>query len=154
QLVCMGRLAEPAGSKPEQHHERWSELIINPDPEIRRSTAARLGAQKDERALPAISWRLRDPDVNVRRDPAWGIGEIGDAQGAVSSYARMYVPAGRQLETLMGADPGARQNAAARLIPALARAAADSDAGVRVEAVRSLGRIGNAKAIPALVKSL
>lgn len=156
----MGRTAVPAGRETGPLQERWAEQIINPDPEVRRTTVARLGAQKDERAVPSIAIRLADQDVSVRRDAAWALGEIGDSQGMVSAYARMYLPprSGRPeagaREPLMDADTGRRQNAAARAIPALEAALSDSDEGVRIEAARSLGRIGNAGAVPALVRAL
>src|SRR5512143_2017487 len=134
----MGRMADPAGSKTGPHQERWAELIINPDPEVRRATVARLGALKDERAVPAVALRLRDQDVNVRREAAWALGEIGDSRGMVSAYARMNLPPRsgrhdpREREPLMEADAGRGQNSASRAIPALAAALSDSDEGVRV----------------------
>ena len=156
--------------------ETMIDLMRDPDPDIRFGMATALGTLKIGRAANAIFDVLQnDPDPNVRAGAAQALGDLKDRRGFDALVAMLDDPAARTraiagirasrdlrgVEPLIAVmrtddDPEVRAAAANALgdlkndtsIEALIAALDDPDIRVLVNAANSLGRMGDARAIP------
>jgi HEAT repeat protein len=144
--------------------------------DIRLGVIEALGQIRDTRAVPPLISSLSDPDNEIRWEAALALGEIGDAAALDPlSYTLKdndrYVRYGAALALeKMGWKPDNTAQAAlysvARqdwdsvvsygedAVRALRLALRDNDSSVRLDVIRTLGRIGSERAIPSLVRSL
>lgn len=142
---ALGRTASPDATKP------LSDLLADPDPEVRSSAARALGANGDAAAAGTITRGLTDPEGRVRANAAWALGRLGArdsddllVQLAVDRDSWVRVNAVLALHAL-GA-PVALETAR--------RALSDVDNRVRATAARVLGERGGAAEIDPLRAAL
>jgi HEAT repeat protein len=120
-------------------------LLRDKDNEVRWEAALALGEIADPRALGPLESALRDPDRYVRYGSAVSLEKMGWAPEEPARYA--FLLAGKQeWDALAGMGKDA--------IPSLDIAAKDNDKFVRVMATRTLGQIGEEKAIPSLYRAI
>jgi len=120
-------------------------LLKDKDNEVRWESALALGEIADPRALGPLEDALRDPDRYVRYGSAVSLEKMGWSPDTPARFA--FLIAGKQewdALALMGKDA----------VSALDIAAKDNDSSVRLMAVRTLGRIGDEKAIPILYRTI
>jgi peptidyl-prolyl cis-trans isomerase B (cyclophilin B) len=107
-------------------------LLTNPDPEVRSSCALTLGRIGSPRALPWLYEALKQGDAAARAASAFAIGEIEE---------RGYLQ-----EQNLPTDPGANA--------ALIRLLDDPSISVRTRAAEALGKIGSQTESPGILKRL
>ena len=120
-------------------------LLQDKDNEVRWEAALALGEMADPRALGPLEDALRDPDRYVRYGSALALEKMGWSPDTPERYA--FLLTGKQeWDALaeMGRDA----------VSSLDIAAKDNDSSVRLMAVRTLGRIGDEKAIPILYRTI
>lgn len=131
------------------------EALRDEDHEVRATAVRNLGGIRATDAAPELIGALQDEDSEVRETAAWALGESGDAKA---------IPA--LIEALHDESEGVRRSAAralgwmgrwvgqAEAIPALTGALQDESVEVRQSAALALADIGEAEAIPDLIKVL
>jgi hypothetical protein len=138
----------PSGDQP------WgpiAELVVDPDPGMRRWAVKRLGERADHEAFTRLLRVLEDDDADVRRD----------ALTALAQYGRTAIdPVKRLLEAEKVADVRVaalqllgqigREDAAPFLLGVLG----DPDPRVRIAAVEALGHAGEPTATEALLEGI
>jgi HEAT repeat protein len=135
----------------EQVYEPLLSALLNPNWIVRMSAAKGLTRIKDPRSIDTLILLLQDKVPAVRDEACRAIQAIGEAsippllKGLKDPNWRVRL---RSVEALALLKP---QVAVAPLMSLVAN---DSDTAVRQDAVRALGLIGNAHAIPLLVDSL
>lgn len=152
------------------------EALISGNKDIRLGAIEALGEIRDPTTINPIIALLEDRDNEIRWEAALALGEIGDTS-AIQHLERTlqdrdrYVRYGAALalEKLGWKPSGAIQaayhlvsrqewNNAAKLgkdaIPALSHALKDKDPDIRIEAVRTLGEIGDMDAVPSIYIAL
>ena len=120
-------------------------LLGDNDNEVRWEAALALGEIADPRAFGPLEATLRDPDRYVRHGSAIALEKMGWSPD--SPVDRAFLLAGKQewnALAYIGKDA----------IPSLDYASKDKDKSVRLMAVRTLGRIGEEKAIPLLYRAI
>jgi len=120
-------------------------LLGDDDNEVRWEAALALGEIADPRAFGPLEATLRDPDRYVRHGSAIALEKMGWSPD--SPVDRAFLLAGKQewnALAYIGEDA----------IPSLDCASKDKDRTVRLMAVRTLGRIGEEKAIPTLYRAI
>ncbi|MBI3965713.1 MAG: HEAT repeat domain-containing protein [Chloroflexi bacterium] len=133
------------------HQLSGAEKKLQSDDVEKREAAIRdLAKLKDPRALDLIIGALHDPDIAVREAAARALGEHGDAKAATALVAalesRNTYMRKSAMESLVKIGPPA--------IEPLMGTLGDEFALARAEACEALGRIGDKRAIDALVKEL
>jgi len=135
----------------EQVYEPLLSALLNPNWIVRMSAAKGLTRLKDPRSIDTLILVLQDKVPAVREEACRTIQAIGEAsippllQGLQDPNWRVRL---RAVEALCLLKP---QVAVAPLMNLVAN---DSDSAVRQDAVRALGQIGDAHAIPLLLDSL
>jgi len=138
-IEALGEIRDPRAVEP------LIGLLKDKDNEVRWEASLALGELADPRAINPLEDALRDPDRYVRYGSAVALEKMGFFPDERSR--RAYLFAGKQeWDTLEGMGKDA--------VPALDTAAKDNDASVRLVAVRTLGRIGEEKAIPILYRAI
>lgn len=120
-------------------------LLGDNDNEVRWEAALALGEIADPRAFGPLEATLRDPDRYVRHGSAIALEKMGWSPD--SPVDRAFLLAGKQewnALAFIGKDA----------IPSLDYASKDKDRSIRLMAVRTLGRIGEEKAIPTLYRAI
>lgn len=120
-------------------------LLSDNDNEVRWEAALALGEIADPRALGPLEGALRDPDRYVRYGSAIALEKMGWSPDSQVDLA--FLIAGKQ-------EWGALGYIGKDAIPSLDCAAKDRDRSVRLMAIRTLGRIGDEKAIPILYRAI
>ena len=120
-------------------------LLEDRDNEIRWEAALALGEIGDTSAIEPLEQTLRDCDRYVRYGAALALSKLGWRPSNPKEEAYLFV--GRQ-----DWDCAARLGTDA--IPALSLALKDKDRDIRLEAVRTLGQIGDEAVIPPLYAAL
>ncbi|MCE5298082.1 MAG: HEAT repeat domain-containing protein [Methanoregulaceae archaeon] len=138
-IEALGEIRDPRAVEP------LIGLLRDKDNEVRWEAALALGEMADPRALGPLEGALRDPDRYVRYGSAVALEKMGWSPDEPATLAFLF--AGKQ-EWDMLADMGKDA------IPSLDIAAKDNDKSVRMMAVRTLGRIGEEKAIPLLYRAI
>ena len=135
----------------EQVYEPLLSALLNPNWIVRMSAAKGLTRIKDPRSIDTLILLLQDKVPAVRDEACHAIQALGEAsiptllKGLQDANWRVRL---RAIEALALLKP---QVAVAPLMNLVAN---DSDSAVRQDAVRVLGQIGNAHAIPLLLDSL
>ena len=135
----------------EQVFEPLLSALLNPNWIVRMSAAKGLTRIKDPRSIDTLILLLQDKVPAVRDEACCAIQAIGEAcvppllKGLQDPNWRIRL---RAIEALSLLKP---QDAVAPLMNLVAN---DSDSAVRQDAVRALGEIGNAHAIPLILDSL
>jgi len=115
---------------------------------VRVNAATELGKLREKRAVPALIGALKDPNMALRNNAAFALGEIG---------AREAAP--RLIDLLRDPEERVRKNAIKALGMICAREAvaplvqvldAEISRVIRKSAIRSLGQIGDPKALRAV----
>lgn len=138
-IEALGEIRDPRAVEP------LIGLLGDNDNEVRWEAALALGGIADPRALGPLEGALRDPDRYVRYGSAIALEKMGWSRDSPIDLA--FLLAGKQewdALAYMGKDA----------IPSLGIAAKDNDRSVRLMAVRTLGRIGDEKAIPLLYRAI
>jgi len=119
--------------------------LRDPSAEVRWAAALALGEIGDERAIGPLLPGLRDPDRYVRYGTALSLPKLGwtPADGEEHAYQLLGLQDWAGIAAL---GPPA--------VPALALATKDREKTVRGRAVETLGRIGDERAIPAIIRGL
>ena len=121
------------------------QMTRDPSSEIRWQAAIALGEVGDPAAIPAISEGLKDTDKYVRYGSAISLVKVGHKPADDSEWAWFF--AGMQSwEKLAGLGSAA--------IAPLENLLQDPDSEVRMNAVKTLGEIGDRRAGPVLIRSL
>ena len=143
-LVAMGEQTFPA----------LVDQLTSPEPGRVRRAAHLLGEIQNPRGVEFLVEHLAYPDAMVKKEVARALVQIGTPRAMDALLAGLRQPATAELTAAaLGAAAGTR---AARVVQALIGVAEDGDRelGVRREAIRSLGRLASAEALPALVRLL
>ena len=171
----------PAGS--EQASRRLSELLADPDPEVRRTAAEALGKIGHQSATTGLIAALEDREPAVRAAAAVALGRINDGSSGTALVAhladasetvraasalalgeiRLTAAHVKQILRLLHHPDAAVRVAASRALlsleavsisPELTSALEDTDAQVRQGAAAALGETGDARSVPSLVHLL
>ncbi len=138
-IEALGEIRDPRAVEP------LIGLLGDKDNEVRWEAALALGEIADPRALGPLEGALRDPDRYVRYGSAIALEKMGWCPDSPVDHA--FLLAGKQewdALVYIGKDA----------IPSLDCAAKDRDGSIRLMAVRTLGRIGEEKAIPPLYRAI
>jgi HEAT repeat protein len=175
-IETLGRL------KDERAVEALSHTLADQDSDVREATAIALGAMSDRRAIGPLVVALKDPTSGVRRIAAAALSRI-DEDWATSAEARAAVeelkPAlydrdpdvrrfvGHLLVSLGAAEPEAAQEPRAQEMSAstaekrrklavslFLAILCDRDPDLRQAAAEALGRLGERRAEPALMRAI
>ena len=118
-------------------------------PKVRRTAAQALGLLREKRAVAPLAARLADPDATVRAAAATALGQIGGAE--------IVTPLATVLEDksfdVRQATFDALGTAGAPALDVLLAALGNPDRGVRTLALRSLGRLHDARAVVPLLRA-
>ncbi len=155
------------------------EKLKDPENEVRRNTAYRLGDIGDISAVPALIKALEDEDNEIRAVAAWSLGENGDPSAvpaliealgdedaevklkSVEAILKVGKPAVPALIELL--EGGKRRAFAAKAlgkigdssaVAALIMALEDNDWAVVRESIVALGEIKDKRAVPVLIDAL
>jgi HEAT repeat protein len=163
--------------------ENFIELLRDPDPDVRRNAAWSLGRHRDPRITAPLITALQDENVGVRLRAAEALGNLRDEEAVMPLIsaladddprvrAEIVTSLGRQgdyravdaLVELLRDGESVVRAAAAQVFSLLpdSRAVAllvtvlldDEDDSVRYYAARSLGQIGGAETVTALLAAL
>lgn len=138
-IEALGEIRDPRAVEP------LIRLLKDKDNEIRWEAALALGEIADLRALGPLESALQDPDRYVRYGSAVALEKMGWVPDEPAKVAFL-LTAKQEWDALAGIGKDA--------IPSLDIAAKDNDKSVRVMAVRTLGGIGEEKAIPILYRAI
>ena len=162
---------------------RLSELLADPDPEVRRTAAEALGKVGHRAASSGLNAALNDQDHRVRSAAALSLGSVGDGVNGIAlvehladsaepvraasalALGEMEVSTAREeqiLEALQNPKSAVRVAASRALLGLdtvslsadLVSALRDSNANVRQGVTAVLGETGDARALPYLLKLL
>ncbi|HSO26383.1 MAG TPA: HEAT repeat domain-containing protein [Methanobacteriaceae archaeon] len=130
----------------EDWHSKFSVLST-----VRANAAEALGKMESRKAVDALIFCLKDPDIEVRWKAAEALGRIGDDEALEPL-----------IDALNDSDGDVRKHSAKALgeldnieaIDALIPALEDIDWPVRKNAATALGKIGDERALKPLLKSL
>jgi HEAT repeat protein len=120
-------------------------LLSDRNSEIRWEAALALGEIGDTRAVPPLKDALRDRDRYVRYGASAALEKLGWTPSDREEYA-LLLNGKQDWESLAEMGDAA--------IGPLSISATDLETAVRIQAVKTLGRIGDQKAIPALYRAL
>lgn len=138
-IEALGEIRDPRAVEP------LIDLLRDRDNEVRWEAALALGELADPLALDPLAATLRDPDRYVRYGAAVALEKMG--WSPENPADRAFLVAGKQdWDALVGLGRDA--------VTALAIPAEDADRTVRLMAVRTLGRIGDKRAIPVIYRAL
>ncbi len=131
------------------------ELLKNDEDKVVRNSAARaLGKIADKEQFDeifgALEVGLEDPDIHVRANSCWALGNLGDPR-AIPLLEKMVDP-GQRFYT-MSADPNSEMISGADASDNMLQEGMKSS-DVIIAAVKALGSIGNEAGIPPLKKAL
>ncbi len=138
-IEALGEIRDPRAVDP------LIALLSDRNNEIRWESALALGEIKDPRAIEPLREALHDPDRYVRYGAAVALDQLGWV--AENPEDQAFLLAGKQdwkALTVLGVPA----------IKALSLAAKDLETSVRVSAIRTLGQIGDEKAISAIYGAL
>jgi HEAT repeat protein len=175
-LDTQWKAAEALGELGQEAVDYLLEALISGNKDIRLGAIEALGEIRDPATVNPIMALLGDGDNEIRWEAALALGEIGDLS-AIRPLERIlrdqdrYVRYGAALALeKLGWKPSDPQEAAYQLvgrqdwdgaaglgkeaIPALSLALKDKDRDIRMEAVRTLGEIGDEAAIPPIYTAL
>jgi hypothetical protein len=138
-IEALGEIRDPRAVDP------LIALLSDRNNEIRWEAALALGEIRDPRAIEPLREALHDADRYVRYGAAVALGQLGWSAGNPEEYAFLLVGKQDWKSLLALGTPAVR---------ALSLAAKDLEKSVRVSAVRTLGQIGDEKAIPAIYGAL
>jgi HEAT repeat protein len=121
-----------------------SELLNDPDPEVRRAVCAALGEIHDPSSVPFLVKRLKDADANVRMAAAESLGRIND-KSSVTALLRSLTDRNAQVRRSAAEALGnlGDENAVSVLCPLIAGGARDPSHYVRIAAAKALGKIAD-----------
>jgi HEAT repeat protein/predicted MFS family arabinose efflux permease len=130
--------------------------LADPSPDVRQEAARALGTIGDAGSVAALVTALNDPAVEVMEEAIHSLGQIRDRQASPALIALLQNPT--------GPHPRRLRSAAARALGALGGPkAADAlleivqtcpDEALQEAAIRSLGEIGERRAVPVLTALL
>jgi len=125
------------------------ELLEDRDAAARQWAALALGVVRDRRATAPLLRLLGDAEESVRLDVIRSLGRIGDpaALEPLSGFAR---DASKELDERLEAINSLASLEGPDKVNHLIRMLGDDEQRVRVRAVRALGQVGDALAVPAL----
>ena len=129
--------------------ETLIEFLRGEDDDLRMQAALTLGEQKDSQAIPALLETLRDENANVRYHAIEALGKLQSSE-AVEPLLKI-AEAGDFFLSFAALDALrqiADESSAARILPLL------NDELLREAAVETLGAVGNADAVAAVVNLL
>ncbi len=119
--------------------------LSDPDNEIRWEAALALGEIGDAAALDPLVYTLKDNDRYVRYGAALALEKLGWNPVTIAQAA-LYDVARQDWDSVVSYGEEA--------VRALRLALRDNDPSVRLDVVRTLGRIGSERAMPSLVRAL
>ena len=138
-IEALGEIRDPRAVDP------LIALLADRNNEIRWEAALALGEIGDLRAADPLREALYDPDRYVRYGAAVALEKMGWSPKNAEEYA--FVLAGKQ-------DWKALSMLGTPAVRALAHAATDPEKSVRIQAVRTLGQIGDEKAVSSVYTAL
>lgn len=113
---------------------------------VRRNAARALGKIKAENAIESLCETLHDGDYYVRQNAAWSLGKIGDKR-AVEPLLRLIKGGGGKVYT----DSGAAEEVTDKSSNETLHTDGMKYLDVQLQAIEALGRIGDEKAVGALI---
>lgn len=138
-LIAMGDQAFPA----------ILEELSDDDPRRVRRAAMLLGDMQNPRGVDHLAKLLEEHDPNVRREAARSLLRIGSDRAILTLVDALGADEPTAL-VAAGCLGSTRHRTALRALTAAVPEAAGRPDGVRIEAIRGLGRIGHASAVPCL----
>ena len=157
-IRSVGELRDSKNLSPSMYPMLHSQLETEKSPEVKAAIARILGEQKDTTALPALSGALdfgsTDTDVKtMNKEIATAMGEIGDPKAVPDLVKLLGSKDNYTLIAAVEALGGMRASAAFEPLDALANN--DSiETFITKKAIIALGDIGDARAVPTLVKAM
>lgn len=136
-----------------------AEALKNGIPDVRRQSAAALGAVHNRKTIPMLLPALQDLDPEVRSGAAHSLRLVcgmirGEAKESIADLAAALAnPDAEVRQSLAGALAGIGPDAKAA-VPALIQALKDAEASVRATTAYALGQIRSKTAVPALTEAL
>jgi HEAT repeat protein len=125
------------------------ELLRDQDPAARQWSALALGVIRDRRATRPLIRLLQDPQGDVRLDSIRSLGRIRDASAVAALEGYASTSTHGMDERLEAVDSLSALDGPEK-VDALVRLLRHAEAPIRTRAVQSLGRVGDALAIPPL----
>lgn len=124
------------------------QLLEDQDAAARQWAALALGVVRDRRATPPLLRHLGDSSAEVRLDVIRSLGRVGDPS-ALQPLERFATNSGNDDERVEAVNSIASLDSPDK-VNALVRLMRGDDAAIKLQAVRALGQVGDALAIPAL----
>jgi len=138
-ITVLSKIRDPRSVQP------LIRMLGDANSEVRWEAAIALGELGDSQAKDSLAAALEDPDKYVRYGAATALPKTGWVPADNDERARCLVGI-QDWEAVVSIGKPA--------IPALAGILIDRDSTIRLKAVETLGRIGDADATPALIRSL
>ena len=123
-------------SSPDVISERLSALLVDPDPDMRRTSAEALGKIGHRSATVGLLSALNDQDARVRAAAAFALGRLGGGDGVTSLVRHLADPA-ETVRTASALALGELERAAGREAQ-IVQALHHPDSSVRIAASRAL----------------
>lgn len=113
---------------------------------VRRNSARALGKMQSEEAISILCEKLHDGDYYVRQNSAWSLGKIGDKR-AVDPLLRLIKGGAGKVYT----DSGAGEQVTDKSNNETLQTDGMKYLDVQLQAIEALGKIGDEKAVDALI---
>ncbi|MGZ5441354.1 MAG: HEAT repeat domain-containing protein [Thermoanaerobaculia bacterium] len=123
------------------------------EPATRKLAYEILGALKSRDAVPMLIEKLADPDREIAASAAAALGAIGDDRAIEPLFAALRAK-GKDSDALQPAAGRALGAFGAPVVPRLLESLEDGDEFVRAAAASGLGKTGDARVVPALIRHL
>jgi HEAT repeat protein len=158
-ILALGQIGDSRGVEP------IIRALKDGDDTVRSQAARALGQLKDRRAVGPLCERINDPHPGIRENVISALGSIGGDQATDVLISLLKIDRKRnEMERNLEGDPETANRWAAaealgqpgclRAVGPLIAALKDRNWYVREHAVRSLGRIGDRKAVDPLIEFL
>ena len=144
-MLRMGIIGALAGTGDPRAVPLLANQLRDPGSEVRWQAAIALGGISDPGTIPVLTEALGDPDKYVRYSSAVSLGKAGWRPGDHETAARYCA----SLQDWKGVCALGKE-----AVPVLADLAQDKDHDIRINAVKSLGEIGDPSAAAAITSAL
>ncbi|HXX55624.1 MAG TPA: HEAT repeat domain-containing protein [Methanoregula sp.] len=144
-MLRMGVIGALAGTGDPRAVPLLARQLKDPGSEVRWQAAIALGGIPDPQTIPVLTEALSDPDKYVRYSSAVSLGKAGWKPGD-SGTAAWYRASLQDWQGVCALGRAA--------VPAVAVLAQDKDHDIRINAVKTLGAIGDPAAAPSLMAAL